>query len=49
VSSSILRVLRAVFWVGAPICVVVIAASSLSKSAWGWLSWTTGVSLLVVL
>jgi hypothetical protein len=49
VPSSILRVLTAVFWVTAPICVAVIAASSFTESTRAWLSWMIGVSLLVVM
>jgi hypothetical protein len=44
----ILRVLTAVFWVVAPICVAAIAATSFTESAGTWMLWTTGVSLLVV-
>jgi hypothetical protein len=48
VLGLILRVLTAVFWVVAPICVVVIAASAFTESAGAWLLWTTGVSMLLV-
>lgn len=47
--GSILRVLTAVFYVAAPICVVVIAVSSFTNIAGAWLTWTIGVSLLVVM
>lgn len=44
-----LRALTVGFWVVAPICVVAIAASSFGESAGAWLSWTTGISLLLVM
>ncbi len=44
-----LRVLTVVFWVAATICVVTIAASSFTGNVGEWLSWTTGVSLLLVM
>jgi hypothetical protein len=43
-----LRILTAVFWVGATICVVAIAASSFTGGVGEWSSWTIGVSSLVV-
>jgi hypothetical protein len=43
-----LRVLTVVFWVAASICVVAIAASSFAERMGVWLSWTIGISLLVV-
>jgi hypothetical protein len=49
VPSSILRVLTAVFWVTAPICVAVIVASTFTESAGAWLSWLIGLSLMVVM
>ena len=42
---SALRVLTVVFWVAAPICVLAIAASSLTESAGTWLLWTIGIAL----
>ncbi len=42
---SALRMLTVVFWVAAPICVLAIAASSLTESARTWLLWTTGIAL----
>lgn len=47
--DSILRVLTAVFYAATPICVAVIAASSFIERAGAWLTWTIGVSLLVVM
>jgi hypothetical protein len=44
-----LRVLTVMFWVSATICVVTIAASSFTGSVGAWSSWTTGVSLLLVM
>jgi hypothetical protein len=44
----VLRVLTAVFWVAAPICMVVLVASSFAESV-GWLLWATGISLLLVM
>jgi hypothetical protein len=38
-----------VFWVATTICVVAIAASSFTGSVGAWSSWTTGVSLLLVM
>jgi hypothetical protein len=45
----VLRVLTVVFWAAATICVVTIAASSFTGSIREWPSWTTEVSLLVVM
>ena len=45
----VLRVLTVVFWVAATICVLTIAASSFTGSVGAWSSWTTGVSLLLVM
>ena len=44
-----LRVLTVVFWVAASIFVLVIAASRITGSVGAWLSWTTGISLLLVM
>jgi hypothetical protein len=43
-----LRVLTVVFWVAAAIFVLAIAASRFTGSDGVWLSWTTGISLLLV-
>jgi hypothetical protein len=45
----VLRVLTVVFWVAATICVETLAASSFIGSVGAWSSWTTSVSLLVVM
>jgi Na+/H+-translocating membrane pyrophosphatase len=49
VLGSVLRVLTAVFYVVAPICVAVIAASSFTGIDGSWLTWTIGGSLLAVM
>jgi hypothetical protein len=43
-----LPVLTVVFWVAATICVVMIAVYAFTQSMGTWLSWLTGISLLVV-
>jgi hypothetical protein len=43
-----LPVLPVVFWVAAAICVVMIAVYAITQSMGTWLSWLTGISLLVV-
>ena len=43
-----LPVLTVVFWVAASICVVMVAVYAFSQSMGTWLSWSTGISLLVV-
>ena len=43
-----LSVLTVVFWVAASICVVMIAVYAFTQSMGAWLSWMTGISLLVV-
>jgi len=43
-----LPVLTVVFWVAAAICVVMIAVYAFTQSMGTWLSWMTGISLLVV-
>src|SRR5215210_3852910 len=43
-----LPVLPMVFWVAAAICVVMIAVYAITQSMGTWLSWLTGISLLVV-
>ena len=43
-----LPVLTVVFWVAAAICVVMIAVYAFTQSMGAWLSWMTGISLLVV-
>ena len=43
-----LPVLTVVFWVAASICVVMIAVYAFTQSMGAWLSWMTGISLLVV-
>ena len=45
--EQFVRILTTVFWVAAPLCVVVIAVSSFTESA--AVLWATGVSLLVVM
>ena len=45
--EQFVRILTTVFWVAAPLCVVVIAVSSFTESA--GVSWATGVVLLVVM
>ena len=45
---SALRVLTAVFWVAAVVFVLALAASKYFVSD-GWLSWTTGISLVLVM
>ena len=42
---TVLPVLTVVFWV----CVAAIAVYALTQSMGGWLTWTTGLSLLVVM
>ncbi len=46
--GSILRVLTAVFWVTAPVCVVTMVAYSFAGRAGAWLLWTIGASLVAV-
>jgi len=41
-------VLTVAFWVAASICVVMIAVYSLTENVGAWLTWTTGISLLLV-
>lgn len=48
-TRPLLRVLTVVFWVSATICVASLAASSLTGNVGEWTSWTTGMSLLVVM
>jgi len=43
-----LPVLTVVFWVAAAICVVMIAVYAFTQSMGAWLSWMTGISLLIV-
>jgi hypothetical protein len=43
-----LPVLTVVFWVAASICVVIMAVYAITQSLGAWLSWMTGISLLVV-
>jgi hypothetical protein len=43
-----LPVLTVVFWVAAAIFVVMIAVYAITQSMGTWLSWLTGISLLVV-
>ena len=43
-----LPVLTVVFWVAASICVVMLAVYAFTQSMGAWLSWMTGISLLVV-
>jgi hypothetical protein len=43
-----LPVLTVVFWVAAAICVMLIAVYAFTQSMGTWLSWMTGISLLVV-
>jgi hypothetical protein len=45
--EQFVRNLTTVFWVAAPLCVVVIAVSSFTQSA--GVLWTTGVALFVVM
>ena len=40
--------LTVVFWVAASVCVVAIAMYALTQSMGAWLTWITGISLLVV-
>jgi hypothetical protein len=44
-----LPVLTVVFWVAASVCVAAIAVYSFTRSMGAWLTWTTGISLLVVM
>lgn len=46
---AVLRVLTVVFWVAASLFVLTIAASRVTENEAAWLSWTTGVSLLLVI
>ena len=46
---STLSVLAVVFWVAAAIFVLVLAASRVTESDSAWLSWTSGISLLLVI
>jgi hypothetical protein len=46
---SALRVLTAVFWVAAVVFVLALAASKYFVSDGVWLSWTTGISLVLVM
>ena len=45
--EQFVRILTTVFWVAAPLCVVVIAVSSFTESA--GVLWAAGVALLVVM
>jgi hypothetical protein len=45
--EQFVRNLTTVFWVAAPLCVVVIAVSSFTQST--GVLWATGVALLVVM
>jgi FtsH-binding integral membrane protein len=45
---TVLPMLTVVFWVAAAICVVMIAVYASTQSMGTWLSWMTGISLLVV-
>ena len=47
--EQFVRILTIVFWVAAPLFVVVIAVSSFTESAGVWVLWATGVALLVVM
>jgi hypothetical protein len=42
-----LSVLRVVSWVAASVCVAMIVVYSFTQSMGAWLSWMTGISLLV--
>ena len=44
----VLPVLTVVFWIAASICVVMIAVYSFTQSMGALLTWTTGISLLLV-
>jgi hypothetical protein len=44
-----LPVLMVVFWVSAAVCMMMIAVYSFTQSMGTWLSWMTGISLLVVM
>jgi hypothetical protein len=45
--SRALSVLRVVSWVAASVCVAMIVVYSFTQSMGAWLSWMTGISLLV--
>jgi hypothetical protein len=47
-TRTALPLLTVVFWVAASICVVMIAVYAFTQSMGAWLSWMTGISLLVV-
>src|SRR5918995_6042566 len=44
-----LPVLTVVFWIAAAICVVMIAVYAFTQSMGTWLSWMTGIALLIVM
>ncbi len=48
-TRPVFRLLTVVLWVSATICVASLAAASFAKNVGGWSSWTTGMSLLVVM
>ena len=45
---TVLQMLTVVFWAAASLCLVMIAVYAFTQSTGAWLSWMTGISLLVV-
>ena len=45
---TVLQMLTVVFWAAASLCLVMIAVYAFTQSMGAWLSWMTGISLLVV-